>query len=136
MQMKNTIDVSAGLIFCEGKLLIAQRPAGGHLPDLWEFPGGKVELGETFEECLQRELFEELGIEVNVCEQVMTITHAYPEKTVELWFFLCQLVAGEPQGMEGQALAWVDQEDLGRHSFPEADAQLLVKLRQNPGWWK
>jgi len=67
---------------------------------------------------------------------VMTITHAYPEKTVELWFFLCQLVAGEPQGMEGQAFAWVDQEDLGRHSFPEADAQLLVKLRQNPGWWK
>lgn len=135
-QMKHPIEVAAGLVFCDGKLLITQRPAGGHLPDLWEFPGGKVELGETFEECLQRELFEELGIEVNVCEQVMTITHAYPEKTVELWFFLCQLVAGEPQGMEGQALAWVDQEDLGRHSFPEADAQLLVKLRQNPGWWK
>ena len=136
MQTNDLIEVAAGLIFCEGKLLIAQRPSGGHLAGLWEFPGGKCEAGETLPECLQRELFEELGIAVNVRERVMTITHAYPEKTVKLNFFSCQLVTGEPQGMEGQAFAWVDHEDLGRYSFPEADAQLLEKLYRNPDWWK
>ena len=134
--MNDPIEVAAGLIFCEGKLLIAQRPAGGHLAGLWEFPGGKCETGETLQECLHRELFEELGIAVNVLERVMTTTHVYPEKTVKLNFFLCQLVTGKPHGMEGQAFAWVDHEDLGRYSFPEADAQLLEKLCQNPDWWK
>ena len=136
LQMKNTIEVSAGLIFCEGKLLIAQRPAGGHLAGLWEFPGGKCETGETLSECLQRELFEELGVAVNVSERVMTTTHVYPEKTVKLNFFLCKLVTGKPKGMEGQALAWITLEGLGGYSFPEADAKLLEKLRQNPDWWK
>jgi mutator protein MutT len=134
--MNDPIEVAAGLIFCEGKLLIAQRPAGGHLAGLWEFPGGKCETGETLPECLQRELFEELGINVSVRERVMTTTHAYPEKSVKLNFFLCQLITGKPHGMEGQACAWVDHEDLGRYSFPEADAQLLEKLCQNPDWWK
>ncbi len=136
MQTNDLIEVAAGLIFCEGKLLIAQRPSGGHLAGLWEFPGGKCETGETLPECLQRELFEELGIAVNVSERVMTTTHVYPEKTVKLNFFLCKLVTEKPQGMEGQALAWITSEDLGGYSFPEADAKLLEKLRQNPDWWK
>ena len=136
MQTNDPIEVAAGLIFCEGKLLIAQRPSGGHLAGLWEFPGGKCEAGETLPECLQRELFEELGIVVNVRERVMTTTHAYPEKTVRLNFFLCQLVTGKPQGMDGQALAWIKSEDLCGYTFPEADAKLLEKLGQNPDWWK
>jgi 8-oxo-dGTP diphosphatase len=134
--MKDPIEVAAGLVFCGGKLLITQRPVGRHLAGLWEFPGGKCETGETLPECLQRELLEELGIVVNVRERVMTTTHAYPEKTVKLDFFFCQLVTGEVQGMEGQAFAWVDQEDLGRYLFPEADAQLLTELSQNTDWWK
>ncbi len=134
--MKDPIEVAAGLIFCEGKLLITLRPAGGHLAGLWEFPGGKCEMGETLPECLQRELFEEVGIVVNVRERVMTTTHAYPEKTIKLNFFLCQLVSGKPQGIEGQALAWVDTVNLSCYNFPEADAKMLEKLRQNPGWWR
>ena len=136
MQTNDPIEVAAGLVFLRGKLLISQRPAGGHLAGLWEFPGGKCEAGETLPEWLQRELFEELGITVNVRERVMTPTHAYPEKTVSLNFFLCQLVTGKPKGMEGQALAWITLEGLGGYSFPEADAKLLEKLRQNPDWWK
>ena len=134
--MNDPIEVAAGLVFCGGKLLITQRPEGRHLAGLWEFPGGKCEAGETLPECLQRELLEELGILVNVRERVMAITHAYPEKTVKLCFFFCQLVTGEVQGMEGQAFAWVDQETLGRYLFPEADTQLLAELSRNTDWWK
>jgi len=136
MQTNDPIEVAAGLVFLRGKLLISQRPAGGHLAGLWEFPGGKCETGETLQECLQRELFEELGVAVNVSEQVMTTTHVYPEKTVKLNFFLCKLVTEKPQGMEGQALAWITLEGLGGYSFPEADGKLLKKLRQNPDWWE
>jgi len=134
--MKDPIEVAAGLVFCEGKLLIAQRPTGGHLAGLWEFPGGKREMGETLPECLQRELFEEVGIVVNVREQVMMTTHAYPKKTIQLYFFLCHLISGKPQGIEGQALAWVDTDTLNCYNFPEADAKMLEKLRQNTCWWR
>src|SRR4029077_11924660 len=79
--VKPPIEVAAGLVFRGGKLLITQRRADSHLGGLWEFPGGKREAAETFEECLARELREELGIEVAVEELVKEITHAYPEKT-------------------------------------------------------
>src|SRR5579871_5840657 len=78
------IEVSAGLVFRDGKLLITRRHAGAHLGGLWEFPGGKREANETFEGCLARELREELGIEVIVGEVLESLTHAYPEKTVTL----------------------------------------------------
>src|SRR5579864_724450 len=93
----NTIEVSAGLVFRGGKLLITQRHADSHLGGLWEFPGGKREANETFEECLVRELREELGIEVEVGELLESLTHSYPEKTVALKFFRCELKQHEPQ---------------------------------------
>src|SRR6266699_853251 len=76
------VDVAAGLIFRDGKLLITRRHADAHLGGLWEFPGGKRESDETFEECLARELREELGIEVVVGQLVESLTHKYPEKAV------------------------------------------------------
>tara|TARA_Y100000588_G_scaffold230490_1_gene244226 strand:+ start:864 stop:1271 length:408 start_codon:yes stop_codon:yes gene_type:complete len=133
--MAQPIAVAAGLIFREGKLLITQRPAGGHLAGLWEFPGGKCEPEETLPECLQRELHEELGVVVNVRECVETLEHAYPEKVVKLSFFRCELVMGEPTGDEGQALAWIDAYELGDYEFPAADARLLEKLKSNLAWW-
>ena len=133
--MSTSIPVAAGLIFREGKILITQRPAGGHLAGLWEFPGGKCEPDETLPECLQRELHEELGVVVNVRECVEMLEHAYPEKTVQLSFFRCALVLGEPEGREGQALAWIGSDELGDFQFPEADAQLLEKLNANQDWW-
>src|SRR5262245_25306091 len=101
-----TIEVAAGLVFCGGKLLITQRRMQDHLGGLWEFPGGKREPHETFEECLHRELMEELGMEVTVQELVETVTHAYPEKTVLLNFYRCGWHKHEPQPIGCHALAW------------------------------
>src|ERR1700677_3954530 len=85
----NPVDVSAGLVFRNGLLLITQRPPDAHLGGLWEFAGGKRHPGESDKDCLKRELREELGIEVEVGELLDAITHAYPEKVVRLKFFRC-----------------------------------------------
>ena len=126
---KKIVEVSAALIFHSGKLLIAQRHAGAHLGGLWEFPGGKREPGETFEQCLIREIREELGVEISVGELFEEIVHDYPEKSVHLKFFLCRLLSGEPQPLDCAALEWIEKSGLDAHQFPPADAQLLVKLR-------
>ena len=133
--MAQPIAVAAGVIFKNGKLLVTQRPSGSHLAGLWEFPGGKCEEAETMPECLQRELHEELGVVVNVRECVETLEHAYPEKVVQLSFFRCELVMGEPTGKESQALAWIGVDELGDYEFPAADARLLEKLKSNLEWW-
>src|SRR5438552_8056365 len=91
------IDVAAGLIFRDGKLLITQRPADAHLGGLWEFPGGKREPHESYKQCLARELREELGIEVEVGQLFETVTHEYPGKSVHLKFFLCRWKQHEPR---------------------------------------
>jgi len=122
------IEVSAALIFHHGKLLIAQRHAGSHLGGLWEFPGGKREADETFEQCLVREIREELGAEISVGELFEEVTHTYPEKSVHLKFFLCKLVSGEPRPLDCAAIRWVTQTELAGFEFPAADAQLLEKL--------
>ena len=129
------IDVAAALLFRNGKLLIAQRCADAHLGGLWEFPGGKREPNESFEECLARELREELGIEVKVGGLVESITHAYPEKTVHLRFFRCQWVKHEPQALGCDAIKWITREELSGYQFPPADARLLDALAANTGLW-
>ena len=130
------IDVAAGLVFHTGKLLITQRHFQGHLGGLWEFPGGKVEQGESFEECLKRELMEELGIVVEVGKQVEEITHSYPEKTVRLRFFKCKWLSGEAAPHQCQALTWIEPEQLLAFEFPAADAQLLELLKADPELWR
>ena len=129
------MEVAAGLVFREGKLLIAQRHTAAHLGGLWEFPGGKREPAETFEECLRRELREELGIEVEVREQLESLTHVYLEKTVHLRFFRCGWLKHEPQAHGCQAFAWITRAQLGKYTFPAADARLLKRLGQSPEWW-
>ena len=124
-----TIEVSAALIFRGGKLLITQRRADAHLGGLWEFPGGKREPGETFEQCLIREIREELGVEIAVGQLFEEIRHDYPGKSVHLKFFMCQLLAGEPQPLDCAAVRWTTVGDLARYEFPAADAQLLQKLK-------
>src|SRR5262245_893408 len=131
--VRPSIEVAAGLVFREGKLLITQRPFDAHLGGLWEFPGGKRHPDETFEDCLRRELREEIGIEVEVGEVFETITHAYREKTVHLKFFLCRWLRHEPQTLGCPAFAWVSREQLNEYSFPAADGRLLERLQKNPG---
>ena len=126
--MEKIIDVAAGLVFHQSKLLITQRRPNDHLGGLWEFPGGKLELSETFEDCLFRELHEELGIEVRVGELIEEISHTYPEKTVHLKFFRCELISGEAKPIHCHALAWVSRDQLRNYSFPAADARLLERL--------
>ncbi len=130
------IEVSAAIVFRDGKLLIAQRRPNDHLGGLWEFPGGKRESGETFEECLRRELREELGAEFEVGALFDEVTHAYPEKTVHLKFYLCRWLANEPQPLHCHAVAWISRDELARHEFPAADGLLLKKLRAEVALWQ
>jgi mutator protein MutT len=129
MQRLKIIEVSAALIFRNGKLLVTQRQANAHLGGLWEFPGGKREADETSEQCLVREIFEELGIEISVGELFEEMTHAYDEKTVHLKFFVCELIRGEPQLFGCAAFKWIGKSELADCEFPAADAKLLEKLR-------
>ena len=121
------IEVVAAVIEREGKILITRRPSGAHLAGLWEFPGGKPEAGESFEQALRREIEEELGAHASVGERLDTIEWQYPDKRVRLLFFRCHL-AGDPRPREGQEMAWVDPPDLGRYEFPAADAALIKRL--------
>ena len=131
----NVIPVAAGLVFHHGKLLITQRRPGDHLGGLWEFPGGKVEPGETFQHCLKRELREELGIEIDIGDEIEEITHAYPEKTVRLRFFHCALRSGEARPIHCHALAWVTCQELAQYAFPAADERLLKTLQIAAHLW-
>ena len=130
------IDVAAALVWRDGKLLITLRHPEAHLGGLWEFPGGKRERNETFEQCLTRELREELGIEVTIGEMVERLTHEYPDRRVHLRFFRCAWLRHEPQALGCAGFAWVDREQLGQYAFPEADERLLDKLRATDQWWQ
>ncbi|MFN3410155.1 MAG: 8-oxo-dGTP diphosphatase MutT [Limisphaerales bacterium] len=131
----HVVEVAAGLLFRDGQLLITQRHADAHLGGLWEFPGGKREPGETFPECLRRELREELGCEVTVGERLDTIRHDYPDKSVLLEFFACRLKEGEPRPLGCAALRWVTREELAQFPFPAADARLLERVRGDTALW-
>lgn len=135
LKTQNFVEVSAGLVFRNGKLLIAQRRSKDHLGGLWEFPGGKREGDESDEACLRRELLEELGIEVEVKELIENIRHDYAEKSVHLKFFRCVLLKGEPSPLGCDAVVWVTAAQLAEYAFPEADLRLLGKLRASPEWW-
>ena len=136
MKRSKVIEVSAGLVFRAGKLLIAQRHADSHLGGLWEFPGGKREPGESFEQCLVRELQEELGVTVNVGELFESVDHDYPDKSVHLRFFLCRLNTGEPQALGCAAVRWVTRTELNVFTFPAADKGLLSRLANAETLWR
>jgi mutator protein MutT len=130
------VEVSAALIFRNGKLLIARRHSRAHLGGLWEFPGGKREPGESFAQCLVREIREELGVTIAVGKLFESVTHAYPDKIVRLEFFICRLLDGEPEPLGCDALRWATRSELADYEFPAADAQLLEELRAAQELWK
>ena len=107
--------------------LLTLRPEGTHLSGHWEFPGGKVHDSETHAEALRREIFEELDAVAIVGELVHTVTHAYPEKVVELFFYRCEL-AGDAKPMMGQEMRWIARSELAELPFPEADRVLISQL--------
>ena len=124
------IVVTAAVIEHEGRYLVTRRPRGVHLEGYWEFPGGKCEPGESLADCLRRELWEELGIDAAVGEEIFTVTHDYPEKSVELHFLSCRLI-GEPTPLLGQEMRWVSRAELATLAFPPADMELIDMLRRS-----
>jgi 8-oxo-dGTP diphosphatase len=124
--------VAAALYDGEGRVLIAQRPAGSHLAGRWEFPGGKVSPGESEGAALARELREELGIEVIASHPCMRLTHSYPDRSVELSLWIVERFAGTPRGLDGQELRWVAPADLERQELLEADRPFVEALRDRP----
>ena len=121
------IVVTAAVVERSGAYLVTRRLRGTHLEGLWEFPGGKCEHGETHEGCLVRELREELGCDAVVGAKLLEVAHEYPERTVELHFFRCELT-GQPQPLLGQEIRWVDRADLRALEFPPADEKLIQML--------
>ena len=126
----NRLHVAAAVIRgADGRVLIARRPEHKHQGGLWEFPGGKVEAGESVEAALQRELQEELGIRVGASRPLIQVRHDYPDQQVLLDVHEVSAFAGEPHGAEGQPLAWVAAAELTDYAFPEANRPIVAAAR-------
>ena len=123
-------------MFHEGRLLIAQRYDADHQGGLWEFPGGKRQPDESFEDCLRREILEELGMEIAVGALLEEIVHGYSDRTVQLRFFRCGWIQYEPRPLGCQAWAWIARDELPRYVFPAADQRLLQRLREDLQLWR
>ena len=121
---------AAALVDGEGRVLVAQRPAGKHLAGLWEFPGGKIESGESPEAALVRELHEELGIDTaaSCLAPAGFASHPYPDFHLVMLLFVCRKWRGTPRGRAGQAIAWHRTPALFRLDMPPADRPLLGLL--------
>ncbi len=129
--LKMVLVSAVALIDVEGRVLLAQRPEGKSMAGLWEFPGGKVEVGETPEQALIRELEEELGINTWAsCLAPLTFaSHAYDDFHLLMPLFACRKWEGIPQSRENQALKWVRANELRNYPMPEADVPLVPILR-------
>jgi 8-oxo-dGTP diphosphatase len=122
--------VAAALFDGDGRVLIAQRPQGKALAGRWEFPGGKVDAGESERGALVRELREELGVEVLAARARMRLTHAYAERDVELSLWIVERFAGEPRPLDAQTLKWVSPAALAHEDILEADQPFIEVLRE------
>lgn len=110
--------------------LISQRNKDDSFANYWEFPGGKKNEGETFEECAVREAREETGVEVKVEQKLMEIRHLYKERIIWLNFYLCSLVSGEPRALECQKAQWSDVAQLKNFKFPPANEKVINELME------
>jgi 8-oxo-dGTP diphosphatase len=122
-------DVVCAIIERDGGFLIARRSAGRHLARRWEFPGGKVEPGESEVEALERELLEELAIRVEIVERLTSVEHSYPDRSLRLIAYRCTIVDGEPYAGEHEELRWIAIDEVCQYDFPEADLPILAEYR-------
>lgn len=114
----------------QGQILIDRRRQTGAFGGYWEFPGGKIEAGETVEECIKREIWEELGIVIEVGKHLITISHQYHYLHVTLIVHCCLYQSGTPQPLECDEIRWVTLAELDKFAFPEANLQIIAALRQ------
>ena len=122
------IEVTAAIICKDGKFLICQRPKGKNCEFLWEFPGGKIEPGETGAECIVREIQEELGVTLHVLRKLTDVVYEYPDRTVHLHFYVTEIAHGELTRKEHNAFAWITKAELPNYQFCPADAKMLRKF--------
>lgn len=122
--------VTAGLLWLDGKVLIAKRPEGSHLAGFWEFPGGKQEMGETLKRCLEREIREELGADVRAEKLLLTVDHEYRSRIISLHLFLCDHLGGELQPLGCEEMRWVCPKDLTQYRFPPPDERIIQFLNK------
>ena len=115
---KPHIQVTAGLIRKDGRVLITRRPDGSHLAGTWEFPGGKQEAGETLKTCLEREIREELGVDVRAEKLLFVVKHEYDARVVTLNLFECACLKGKPKALEGQEIRWVYPGETSKIQVP------------------
>jgi 8-oxo-dGTP diphosphatase len=121
--------VAAGVVFDQrGRVLLQQRNDTSHQGGLWEFPGGKVEVGESVYQALCREFVEELGIQVNKASPLIRVNHQYPDLLVELDVWLIKDHVGKPQPLEAQPLKWLAPKDLHQLPMPAADLPVIEAL--------
>ncbi len=130
VEKRKVVHVAVAVILGDdGRVLLARRPEDKHMGGLWEFPGGKVEAGEDIKLALNRELREELDIEVSVFSPLIKIRHDYPDKSVLLDTWVVSGIQGEPKGNEGQLIQWVEKDRLNGYEFPEANKVILRALQ-------
>lgn len=126
---EDVIEVVCAVLVREGSMLLCQRPAGKHLAGCWEFPGGKVEEGETFEEALVREMVEELDCQVTVQQALPVVEHRYPEVAIRLRPYQCALREGEPRALEHDEVEWFVLDEPIRCKLAEADQRVWAQAR-------
>jgi len=115
-----------------GKILIDRRKTGGEMGGLWEFPGGKIEPGESIAECIAREIKEELDLAISVGDRLTTITHNYETFKVTLHVHDCEYISGKPTPIECDEIRWVEPSQMDQYQFPQANAQ-IINLLQSRG---
>lgn len=124
------IEIAVGIIRShDGQIFITQRGEKSHLAGFWEFPGGKVEIGETPLEALQRELAEEVDINVHDAKFLKTITYQYNDRFIKIHVYLIEQWDGEPFAAEGQPSRWIDEEELNADEFPDANRTIIEMLK-------
>lgn len=127
---KKLIEVAAALIQQDGKYLITQRLPDSHLGLYWEFPGGKRKPDESLEDCLKREIREELSLDIGVGNLVNACEHEYEDRVVKLFFYECAILSGSPKPVECHDFKWISPKDMRTDDFPPADIEVIQILRR------
>ena len=127
------IEVSAGVILYRNKIFIQKRKVGGLMGGLWEFPGGKFEPGESPEQCLRREIKEELGVTLHIDEKIMVVKHSYTRFRVTLHVFYCRVHSGRLLPIQCEEWKWVKMEELETYPFPAANVKIIKRLMTTRG---